>query len=215
MAREDNNEMTTTKKKIQGPGVVKKWASDDASDDDSADPPYEPRDNDESSESSDFDDEDTDAIIVQSSTTMSAKLMEKNKNELEMIVLTQRMQIIGLKERLEKEKKSKNQSKKQVKIIQNWTGERKQLMLTVSHSSAKVLFLKYKFLKKGWNEYDNSRSSLSSLVKCHITTPEGSNYENIWERVAVPTIWLKYINMKCNLNNEIKDAYKSECQNIR
>jgi hypothetical protein len=40
--------------------------------------------------------------------------------------------------------------------------------------------------------------------------PEGANYETLWERVVVPTIQLKYINMKCNLNNETKDAYRSE-----
>ncbi len=73
---------------------------------------------------------------------------------------------------------------------------------------------KYKFLKKGWNEYNDSRSSLSSLMKRNVTTPEGAYYKSIWERVVVPTIRLKYINIS-NLNNEIKDEFKSECQNIR
>ena len=76
------------------------------------------------------------------------------------------------------------------------------------------LFPKYKFLKKGWNEHENSRSSLFSLVKRNITMPEAANYQSIQERVTAPTIWLKYINMKCNLNKEIQDAFKSERKNI-
>ena len=52
---------------------------------------------------------------------MTAKLMEKMKMELN-IVLKQRTQILGLQERLEKEKIIRNQSKKQVMVFQNWTG---------------------------------------------------------------------------------------------
>jgi hypothetical protein len=141
---------------------------------------------------------------------MTAKLMEKTKMELVNIVLQQRAQIIGLQEQLEKEKIIWNQSKKQVMIFQNWTGEETNHADSITQFCKTFLFPRYKFLKKGWNEYDKSRSSLSSLVKQNIATPEGANFENIWDRVVVPTIWLKYINIKCNLNNEIKDAYKSE-----
>ena len=52
------------------------------------------------------------------------------------------------------------------------------------------------------------------MMKRNVTTPEGAYYKSIWERVVVPTIRLKYINIS-NLNNEIKDEFKSECQNIR
>ncbi len=121
LARAADNETTKTKKKIQGPGAAMGRASDDASDDDSANPPYKPRD--EESSESELDDDDTEAIVGRSITTMSAKLMEKTKTELVKIVLKQRTQIIGLQERLEKEKIIRNQSKKQVKIFQNWTGE--------------------------------------------------------------------------------------------
>jgi hypothetical protein len=46
-----------------------------------------------------------------------------------------------------------------------------------------------------------------------VAIPERADYEGLWERVVVPTIQLKYINMKCNLNNEIKEAYMSEYKN--
>ncbi len=182
--------------------------ADDASDDDSGDPSYKPRFEDTSD--SELDDDDNDAIKQQSSTTMTAKLMEKKKTELVNIVLKQRTQIIGLQERLEKEKIIRNQSKKQVMIYKNWTGEETNYADSITQFCKTLLFPKYKFLKKGWNEYNESRSSLLSLVKQNVGTPEGANFENIWERVVVPTIWLKYINIKCNRNNDIKDAYKSE-----
>ncbi len=52
--------------------------------------------------------------------------------------------------------------------------------------------------------------SLLSLVKRKVAIPERADYKGPWERVVIPTIGLKYINMKCNLNNEIKKTYMSE-----
>jgi hypothetical protein len=94
-------------------------------------------------------------------------------------------------------------------------GEERNYADSVTQFCKGFLFPRYKFLKKGWNEYDNSRNSLSSLVKRHVPTPEGTNYESIWERVAAPTIRLKYINIKCSLNKEIQDAFKSKSINMR
>ncbi len=97
-----------------------------------------------------------------------------------------------------------------MKIFQNWTGEETNYTDSITQFCKTFLFPRYKFLKKGWNEYDENRTSLSTLVKQYVATPKGANFENLWERVVVSTICLKYINIKCNLNNEIKDAYKSE-----
>ncbi len=70
------------------------------------------------------------------------------------------------------------------------------------------LLPRYKFLKEGWHEYDPNRSdSLLSLVKWKVAIPESTDNEGLWERVVVPTNWLNFINMKCNLNNEIKKVY--------
>jgi hypothetical protein len=96
---------------------------------------------------------------------MTAKLMEKTKTELVNIVLKQRTQIIDLQERPEKEKIIWNQSKKQVMIFQNWTGEETNYADSIPQFCKTFLFPRYKFLKKGWDEYNESRSSLSSLVK--------------------------------------------------
>jgi hypothetical protein len=136
LARAEDNKTIKTKKKIQGPGAAMGRASDDASYDDSDDPPYKPRD--EDSSESELDDDDTGkAMVGRSSTTMSAKLMEKTKTELVKIVLYQRTQIIGLQERLEKEKISRNQSRKQARYYKIGQG-RKRIMPTASPSSAEV-----------------------------------------------------------------------------
>ncbi len=66
-------------------------------------------------------------------------------------------------------------------------------------------------MKEGGHVYDPNRSdSLLSLVKQKVAIPERAYYKCFWERVVVPTIPLKYINMKCNLIYEIKKAYMSE-----
>jgi hypothetical protein len=92
----------------------------DASNDDSSNPPYKPWD--EASSESELDDED-DNSGKQRGSTITTKLMEKSKMDLVNIVLKQRKQIIDLQEKLDKSKIIRNQSKKQVKIFQNWTGE--------------------------------------------------------------------------------------------
>ncbi len=182
-------------------------AASDASNDDSSNPPYKPWN--KASSESELDDEDDDSG-KQRGSTITTKLMEKSQTDLVNIVLKQKKQIIDLQEKLEKSKIIWNQSKKQVKIFQNWTGEETNYANSVTQFCKTFLFPRYKFLKDGWHEYDQNKISLSLLVKQNLATPEGANYETLWERVVDSTIQLKYINMKCNLNNEIKDAYRSE-----
>ena len=40
-----------------------------------------------------------------------------------------------------------------------------------------------------------------------LSLPEGSEADDVWERVIVPTIQLKYINLKGNMNNDLKRIY--------
>ncbi len=37
---------------------------------------------------------------------------------------------------------------------------------------------------------------------------EGADYRDQWERVICPTIQLKNITIRCNLNNEVQNIYK-------
>ena len=42
-----------------------------------------------------------------------------------------------------------------------------------------------------------------------LSLPEGSDTEDIWERVIVPSIQMKYVNIKRNMNNDLKKIYIS------
>jgi hypothetical protein len=134
-----------------------------------------------------LDDEDEDSE-KQRGSTITTKLMEKSKTDLVNIVLKQKHQIIDLQEKLDKSKVIQNQSKKQVKIFQNWTGEETNFADSVTQFCKTFLFPRYKFLKDGGCEYNQNKSSLSSLVKQNLATPEGANYKTFWERVVIPTI---------------------------
>ena len=43
----------------------------------------------------------------------------------------------------------------------------------------------------------------------HHKNPEVSQKVDIWERVIVPSIKMKYVNMKGNMNNDLKRIYES------
>ncbi len=66
--------------------------------------------------------------------------------------------------------------------------------------------------RKGGKNSDQRRRIAYSflLVTQNLNIPEGANdRDNIWDRVIDPSKWMKYINKKCNLNNEIKRIYMS------
>ncbi len=80
---------------------------------------------------------------------------------------------------------------------------------TVNQFCKNFLFPRYKFLKVGWQGVLPERlKSLYSLCMQKKKIPEGADKRDIWERVVVPSIRMKYSNMKCNLNNNIKSIYE-------
>ena len=119
-------------------------------------------------------------------------------------------EIKTLEVRLKKATTQQKGTKKQVRMDFQWNGEESIFADTVTQFCKTYLFPRFKFLKHGWNDFNRNRGSLSSLVNRHIKVPEGADYEDQWERVIVPTIRLKYINMKCNLNNDVRATYKSK-----
>lgn len=123
-------------------------------------------------------------------------------------------EIKTLEVRLKKATTQQKGTKKQVRMDFQWNGEESIFADTVTQFCKTYLFPRFKFLKHGWNDFNRNRGSLSSLVNRHIKVPEGADYEDQWERVIVPTIRLKYINMKCNLNNDIRATYKSKYDEI-
>jgi hypothetical protein len=91
-----------------------------------------------------------------------------------------------------------------------WDGEEANLAENVGYYCRAYLFPRYKFLKDKWDVYPDQQNSLSNFVKKGLKIPEGVDYRDIWERVIVLLIHLKYTNMSCNINNDVRSAYKSE-----
>ena len=114
-------------------------AAGDVNNDDSSNPPYKPWD--KASLESELDDED-DNSGKQRDSTITTKLMEESNTDLVNIVLKLKKQIIDLQENLDKSKIIRNQSKKQVKIFQNWTGEETNYANSVTQFCKTFLFLR-------------------------------------------------------------------------
>jgi len=58
--------------------------------------------------------------------------------------------------------------------------------------------------------YDEERDSLSSFVQRKMKTEDKDDFKGLWERVISPAIQQKYVTVRCNLNNEVRKAYKSK-----
>ncbi len=72
------------------------------------------------------------------------------------------------------------------------------------------LFPWYKFLKDGWMAYHGEHDSLLSFVKRKMNMEDDDDFKGLWERVINPTIQQKCVTVRCNLNNEVRKAYKSK-----
>jgi DNA polymerase sigma len=107
--------------------------------------------------------------------------------------------------------KSKDRkTKRQLRIDYDWDGEEANLSDKVSNWVKTYLFPRYKFLKDGWMAYEDGYDSLSSLVQRKMKMEGKDNFKGLWERVISPTIQQKYVTVRCNLNNEVRKAYKSK-----
>ena len=91
-----------------------------------------------------------------------------------------------------------------------WTGEEVNFADSMNTFVREFLFPRYKFLRHGWQNYEPDRNySLSSMCLRRLSIPEGSDAADIWERVIVPSIQMKYTNIKGNMNNDLKKIYMS------
>ena len=107
----------------------------------------------------------------------------------------------------------KNKSKTSKKIlwqIMKWSGEEINFSESVNTFIQVLLFPQYKFLKDGWQNYQpHKKESLSSMCLCKLSLPEGSEADDTWERVIVPSIQMKYVNIMGNMNNDLKKIFLS------
>jgi hypothetical protein len=77
--------------------------------------------------------------------------------------------------------------------------------------TTQYLFPRFKFLHEGWSDIDpTDRKCLSSVVRRHFPIKDGRVFEEEWSRIMVPTIASKYSQMRCNVNNMIRDAFYGE-----
>jgi hypothetical protein len=101
-------------------------------------------------------------------------------------------------------------NKRKVREEYQWTGEEMNFAKMVNHFCMIFLFPRYKFLKDGWQDVLPERPrSLYSLCMQRLKILKGVDKRDIWERVIILSIKMKYTNMKCNLNNDIKLIYLS------
>jgi hypothetical protein len=101
-------------------------------------------------------------------------------------------------------------NKKDLRESMRWSGEEINFADSVNTFVREFLFPRYKFLRGGWQKYEpDKRNSLSSMCLRKLSLPEGSDTEDIWERVIVPSIQMKYVNIKGNMNNDLKKIYIS------
>ena len=107
---------------------------------------------------------------------------------------------------------SERKTKRQLRIDNAWDGEEVNLSDKVSDWVKAYLFPRYKFLKDGWMEYSNDDKSLSGFVrrKMKMEAIDESDFQKAWDRVICPTIQNKYVVVRCNLNNEVRKAYKGK-----
>ena len=52
-------------------------------------------------------------------------------------------------------------------------------------------------------EYSDKNESLLSFVQRKMKMEQVDNFRGLWERVICPTIQMKYVTIRCNLNNEV------------
>jgi hypothetical protein len=121
-----------------------------------------------------------------------------------------KLRITKLTTELRLSKSHERQTKCQIRIDYEWDGEDANLADLVSHWVKTYLFPRYKFLKAGWMTYSKSSESLSLFVRKKMRLAEGVDYREQWERVICPTIQMKYVSIRCNLNNKVRKAYKSK-----
>ena len=81
-------------------------------------------------------------------------------------------------------KTAQKQTKKQVQIEQDWTGEETNYANSITKFCKTFLFPRYKFLKEEWHEYDPNRSDrLSSMVKQKVAIPKRADYKGLLFRL--------------------------------
>jgi hypothetical protein len=85
---------------------------------------------------------------------------------------------------------------------------------TYAHAIGKLtrewLFPQFKFLHKKWMNYTKSRKGLPRMIFQCCPIPAGSTVLDMWNRLVAPTVSRHYSTMRCNVNKEVRNAFKGE-----
>ncbi len=109
--------------------------------------------------------------------------------------------------------------KEDIRTYNEWTFDEANLANKINNFSRDVMFLHYKFLKKGWQDYKPSnKKSLAYFVGQKLADTYqnmriltlGREFKDQWERVYVPVIEKKYQNMRNNIGNDMRETYFHE-----
>jgi len=135
-------------------------------------------------------------------------MYEMRRDELISKIKEQEKKIRDLKMKLQNSKDTGRQSLKNIRLDQDWNAEETIFAEAVGQTMKCFLFPRYKFLKIGWEEYwlDVKNSLLLVMEEAMKRKQPQTKKWEMWERVTVYTIRLKYSSMKCNINNVIKMA---------
>ena len=111
--------------------------------------------------------------------------------------------------------KSKGRNTKQkIRSDFRWDGDDANLADKITSWVKSFLFPRYKFLKNGWMVFSEDEESLSAFVRRHNhqSIPRDADYKDLWERVICPVIQGKYVSIRSNLSNDIRNTFKGECR---
>jgi hypothetical protein len=75
-----------------------------------------------------------------------------------------------------------------IRIDYDWDGKVANFADSILSFVKEYLFLRYKFLKDGWMEYDKGQDSFLTFVQGMVQIPEGVEYKDQWERVICTII---------------------------
>jgi hypothetical protein len=100
-------------------------------------------------------------------------------------------------------------TKQNLREVYAWSDKEASLAQAVVHMCKTYLFPRFKFLRGKWYEYDQDKeggfcklvmNQLPNLSRC-------TDAEEIWDRVVVPSIKLKYQTLRNNINSVVRGRY--------
>lgn len=147
------------------------------------------------------------------STTATATSMRAEPSEKDIYIAQLKQEVADLKVEISALKAKGGGKRTKASLIKTTCMSRADVLFTdkVWRFCQEFLFTRIKFLPKGWKIYDaNSTTNFASVVKRHIPVAEDVSFGGEWERIMIDAIIRKYTDMRCNVKNNIRKAFKGK-----